>query len=88
MKKIKKITVIILIVILLWLVMFIVDYLRVVSEKAPVFCVQTKDGCYTGAGYSYEMYPHIITGKKEYSLSFFGRIIKSNYTNQPSGVHR
>lgn len=68
-------------VLLLWFAAGFTDYAMAESGKAPVFCIEQKDGVYVGLGYSYEMYPHLITGKNEYALYLFGNLIKSNFTN-------
>ena len=68
-------------VLLLWFAAGFTDYVMAESGNAPVFCIEQSDGVYAGLGYSYEMYPHPITGKNEYALYLFGNLIKSNFTN-------
>ena len=67
-----------------WFCFFVVDYCSVVfNGKPPIFCVgDTTDSHYVGIGYSYDVYPHPITGKVEYQLSVLGSSIESTFTNQ------
>lgn len=65
----------------IWLLMFFIDYKRVDDGKKTLFCVEKNDANYYGAGYSYVMYRHPITGKMQYSLAVFGRHVKSTFTN-------
>ena len=86
MKNKKKIIIIsILLVIVIWLTFFCVDSARVINEKEPIFCINVNekgDGeHYIGLGYSFYVYQHPITGKKEYSGYLFGIEINNNFTN-------
>ena len=86
MKNKKKIIIIsILLVIIIWLTFFFVDSARVADEKEPLFCINVDekgDGeHYVGLGYSFYVYQHPLTGKKEYSKSIFGIEISNNFTN-------
>lgn len=81
MKKAKKAAVIVLSVIALWACLFAVDFIRVNSGNAPVFCVETDVGCYSGLGYSYSVSPHLVTGKQEYELCILGCPVVSTFTN-------
>ncbi len=82
MKRLKKASAVILIIVLLWVAAFSVDYISAAAGNKPVFCVRTDETNYIGLGYSYLMYPHIITGKQEFALYFLGLEVKSTFTNQ------
>jgi len=73
----------ILIVLLLWLSIFFVDWFTVSCfDHAPIFCVKDDEwNHYTGVGYSYDAYHHPINGRFEYCLYVFGIDIKSTFTN-------
>ena len=86
MKNKKKIIIIsILFVIVIWISFFCVDSARVINEKEPIFCINVNekgDGeHYIGLGYSFYVYQHPLTEKKEYSESIFGIEIKNTFTN-------
>ena len=86
MKNKKKIIIIsILLVIVIWLTFFFVDSAKVADEKEPLFCIKVDekdDGeHYVGLGYTFLVYQHPITGKKEYSGYLFGIEINNNFTN-------
>ena len=67
-------------VIALWAAVFCTDCLRVLQEKTPVFCL--RDGtAYTGAGYSFEIARHPVTGRAEYALYIFGGYVGGNFTD-------
>ena len=82
MKKAKRAAKIILIAVIIWLGIFLVDYSIIINESRPVFCIETEKGCYSGIGYSFETYTHIVTGKTKYALYIFGQPVESNFTNE------
>lgn len=79
-KTLKTVLVCIIGVIALWVGVFCTDYVRVLQEKAPVFCVHN-GAAYTGAGYSFEIASHPVTGQAEYALYIFGCYVRGNSTN-------
>lgn len=79
-KTVKAVLVCIVGVIALWAGIFCTDYARVSQEKAPVFCVRSGT-TYTGAGYSFEIAQHPITGRAEYALYILGCYASGNFTN-------
>ncbi len=79
-KTLKTVLVCIIGVLALWGGVFCTDYVRVLQEKAPVFCVHN-GAAYTGAGYSFEIASHPVTGQAEYALYIFGRYVRGNFTN-------
>lgn len=80
MTKRKIIIMTVAIVLFLWAAVGLVDYGRAVNGNYPIFCINN-NGHYQGLGYSYDMYPHPITGKVEYSFYLFGCQMESNFTN-------
>lgn len=80
MKRLKVAATIAATIVFLWAVIIFVDYGRVVKGDYPVFCINN-DGYYQGLGYSYDIYPHPITGKVEYCFYLFGQEIESTFTN-------
>ncbi len=81
MVKAKSIILIFLALIMLWAALLITDYGEVVMENEPVFCVTDDGVLYRGAGYSFEVYPHLVTGKREYCFYLFGCPVESTFTN-------
>lgn len=81
-EKSKKAAKIIFTAVIIWLGIFLVDYSIIINESRPVFCIETEKGCYSGIGYSFETYAHIVTCKTEYALYIFGRPVKSNFANE------
>lgn len=79
----RKIPGIILLIILLWITVFAVDWLTVTSfAHPPIFCVRdTENSHYTGLGYSYDAYTHPVNGEFEYRLVIFGSEAVSTFTN-------
>lgn len=79
----KKAFKIVLLILLLWITLFTVDWLTVVFfDHSPIFCIEnTDESQYTGLGYSYVVYPHPINGEFEYCLSIFGLEVNSTFTN-------
>ncbi|MDE7194542.1 MAG: hypothetical protein K2O14_11315 [Oscillospiraceae bacterium] len=77
LKTIIRITAVI---IFLYAAVVFVDYGRAVNGSYPIFCINN-NGHYQGLGYSYDMYPHPITGEVEYSFYLFGCQVESNFTN-------
>lgn len=80
----KKAAKIIIAIIIAYIIIFITDFTLVLNEKNPVFCIikssKETDLCH-GLGYTYEITPHPITGKREYTLFIFGQAVSSNVTN-------
>ena len=70
-------------VLLLWLAIFSVDFVTVSCfDHAPICCVKDDDrNHFRGLGYSYDAYPHPISGGFEYCLYVFGISTKSTFTN-------
>ena len=79
----KRVLKIILGVLLLWIAIFTVDWVTVSCfDHSPIFCVKGGDGSrFRGLGYSYDAYPHPISGEFEYCLYVFGISTKSTFTN-------
>ena len=80
----KKAITVIIIAITAYAAVFAADFIMILNEKPPVFCIKKESASYItyyGLGYSYEICPHIITGKKEYVLCILGQEISSNLTN-------
>ena len=74
----------ILAVIAAYTAVFTTDRILISNEKPPIFCLKKENesgSTYYGLGYSYEVCPHIITGKREYALYIFGQLVTSNFTN-------
>ncbi len=65
MKIFKTAAAIISAVVFLWVLIIFADYGRVVMGNQPFFRISSS-GVYQGLGYSYEIYPHPVTGKAEY----------------------
>ena len=65
-RKARILVFILLFFIAAWFTFFIVDTKRVSDEKEPLFCIETSENHFTGLGYSFDIYPHPITGKSEY----------------------
>ena len=70
-------------VLLLWIAVFTADWVAVSCfDRAPIFCVRNDDGGhYSGVGYSYDMYPHPISGEYQYCLYVFGVSTISTFTD-------
>ncbi len=77
----KKAIIIILSTLTAWLSVFVVDYVRVLSEQSPIFCIEMQECHYTGLGYAFDQYPHPITGKTEFVMYLFGKMAWNNVTN-------
>ena len=80
MKPVKRILISAAAALLLWAVVWLTDFICVVSGNYPVFCVRD-ESCFSGLGYSYEVYPHPIMGEREFALYAFGQPVFSNFTN-------
>lgn len=80
MKKSKIAAAVAATAVFLWAAVIFVDYGRAVTGEYPIFCIGN-DGHYRGLGYSYDMYPHPVTGKVEYCFYLFGLEMESNFTN-------
>jgi len=83
MLSIRKVSKIILIVMLLWVSIFAVDWFTVSClGYPPIFCVKDDDrDHFSGVGYSYDAYHHPISGKFEYCLYVFDFVAASTFTN-------
>lgn len=81
MPKIKKAIILIISVLLIWIAVGFTDYVLVVMEKTPIFCIKTDTYSYKGFGYSFDIVPHIVTGKNEYAYYIFDNCIENNFTN-------
>ncbi len=79
----RKTLKIILGVLLLWGGIFTVDWVTVACfDRAPIFCVKdSESGHFSGLGYSYNAYPHPISGEFEYCLYVFGDSTISTFTD-------
>ena len=79
----KRVLKIILGVLLLWIAIFSVDWVTVACfDRAPIFCVKDgESGHFTGLGYSYDAYPHPISGEFQYCLYVFGVSTISTFTD-------
>ncbi len=80
MKK-KTIIITVLSILIAWFAVLTVDYVSVIQEMAPIFCIETQDCHYTGLGYAFDRYPHPITGKMEFVMYLFGKMAWNNVTN-------
>ena len=79
----KKIILIVLISLLcLWAGAGITDYVRVIHDKLPIFCLTDKEHSrYYGLGYMYDAYNNPVTGNFEYAFYLFGKDIVSTFTD-------
>lgn len=78
-KKVIKIAVIVL---LLWIVIFTVDFITVACfNYSPIFCIKNEETHFSGLGYSYVAYPHPISGEYQFCLYIFGFETVSTFTN-------
>lgn len=79
----KRVLKIILGVLLLWIAIFSVDWVTVSCfDHSPIFCVKDgESGHFTGLGYSYDAYPHPISGEFQYCLYVFGVSTISTFTD-------
>ena len=78
----KKIIITILALAAIWICAFSADYVTVTKfEHEPLFCIETKGHHYVGAGYSYDVYDHPVTGQSEYAFYIFGHMVKSTFTD-------
>ncbi len=71
-------------IIAVWVLIWCYDMYRVdIKEDLPACCFETPKGSghYVGAGYSFDIYDHPITGKQEFALYVFGNEIKSTFTD-------
>lgn len=80
-KIVKRISLITVALVIIWIGIGITDYVRVISEKKPLFCFEASCGVYLGLGYRFETYPHPITEKIEYAYYIFGIQVDNNFTN-------
>lgn len=79
----KKVIRIVIIVLIIWIVIFAVDFITVTCfDRSPIFCIRNDDnGRYSGLGYSYDAYAHPINGEYQYCLYIFGCETISTFTN-------
>ena len=81
----KKVIKILIIMLILWLGVFVVDWFTVAFlGHTPIFCIKSKDDetHFSGLGYAYDAYPHPISGKFEYCQYVFGFVTRSTFTNE------
>lgn len=85
----KRIFKIMAVVLLLWLVIFVSDWIAVNNfDHPPIFCIKhTNETYYYGLGYSYDAYPHPVSEEFEYCLYIFGNVVKSTFTNEKSTIN-
>lgn len=69
-------------VLFIWVGVFIADNACVMTNKPPIFCVQTEEGHYVGAGYSFDIYRHPISGEIEQASYLFGFTLYDTFTNE------
>ena len=69
-------------VLFIWVAVFIADNVCVMTNKPPIFCAQTEAGHYVGAGYSFDIYRHPITGETEQASCLFGFTLYDTFTNE------
>lgn len=92
MKKKKIVLIVVGIIFAIWLVMGIIDYIRVHGFEKPMFCIATKtsddggSGYYVGLGYSFDIKGNFmpedkLKGISEYSYYIFGIKVKSEYNS-------
>lgn len=64
-----------------WFAIGLTDYLLVLNDRRPIFCLNDKYE-YSGLGYKFEIYKKLTdTRKYEYSYYIFGFLVESNATN-------
>ena len=82
MQKTKKRLLILFIsIICAWLAVGVTDYLLVLNDRRPIFCINDKYE-YSGLGYKFEISKKLTdTEKYEYSYYIFGFLVESNATN-------
>ncbi len=68
-------------VVLFWCFMWGFDYMRVLGEKVPIFCIEMDKNHYIGVGYSFETYTHPVTEKVEFAAYILGILVDNNFTN-------
>lgn len=81
MKNKKKIIKCGIFVVLLWCFIWGCDYMRVLDEKIPIFCMEVEKNHYIGIGYSFETYEHPVTEKVEFAAYILGRMVDNDFTN-------
>ncbi|MBS7370249.1 MAG: hypothetical protein KIG62_08960 [Oscillospiraceae bacterium] len=69
-------------VLFIWVAVFIADNVCVMTNNPPIFCVQTEAGHYVGAGYSFDIYRHPISGETEQASYLFGFTLYDTFTNE------
>ncbi len=84
----KKISIIIISILVLWLIVCVTDFIRVHNFEKPLFCIGTNisdDGCsghYVGLGYSVDIGGNFmpedeLSGVTKFTYKFFGIHIES-----------
>ena len=68
-------------VVLFWCCIWGLDYMRVLGENEPIFCVEMDKNHYVGVGYSFETYKHPVTEKVEFVAYILGIMVDNNFTN-------
>lgn len=64
-----------------WFAIGFTDYLLVLNDRLPIFCINEKYE-FIGLGYKFEICKRLTdTRKYEYSYYIFGFLIESNATN-------
>ena len=81
MGKVKLVICSVVAVILIYFSLGMTDFLLVINEGKPLFCVKDGESNYNGLGYSYIIYDHPITGKSEYAFYILGNLVQSTFTN-------
>ena len=91
----KKVIVVVVCVIVLWIVIGIVDYSRVNSSNKPLFCVGLEladdggSGKYIGLGYSFDIDGHLTADSwfdvDSYTYKIFGITVKQGEANPQKG---
>lgn len=69
-------------IVFIWVAVFIADNACVMTNRQPIFCAQTEEGHFVGAGYSFDIYRHPITGETEQASYLFGFTLYDTFTNE------
>lgn len=80
-QKARAIVIAIIAVIGVLLLMGLTDSLLVGGGHYPLFCIETAGSHYVGVWYSFDIYPHPITGEMQHAMYIFGIPIVSTFTN-------
>ncbi len=77
----KRLLISLTVVICAWFVVGLTDYMLVLNDRKPVFCINDKYE-YTGLGYKFEIYKKLNeTRKYEYAYYIMGFLIENNFIN-------